>query len=109
LSVFCSYLASGDQQKSIAKNYRVGRSTVCEIIHETTDLIYQALQPRFLPVPSTAEWKLIADDFENLWQFPNCVGAIDGKHFEIPQPPDTGTTYFNYKVCINTKLIDFMD
>jgi len=93
-------MASGDQQRSIAKNYRVGRSTICNIIHETAELIYLALQPKYLAFPTKAEWRQIAEDFEELWQFPHCLGALDGKHFCIPAPPNSGTTYYNYKVNV---------
>lgn len=28
-------------------------------------------------------WKKIANEFAVKWQFPNCIGAIDGKHVSI--------------------------
>jgi hypothetical protein len=99
LFTYIRYLASGDQQKSVAKNYRVGRSTLCKIIHECTIAIYESLQPSYLKIPSTEDWKLIAKDFDSKWQFPHCLGAIDGKHFAIPAPPNSGSLYYNYKVC----------
>ena len=30
------------------------------------------------------KWKSIADEFYERWNFPNCIGAIDGKHVEPP-------------------------
>jgi len=95
-------LVTGDQQKSIAKNFRVGRSTLCNIIHETTAAIYVALQPEFLGWPDKEKWKTIAQGFQQNWQFPHCVGAVDGKHFEIPAPPNSGSVYRNYKVTTHT-------
>ena len=37
--------------------------------------------PIYLQVPHTVEeWKKIANEVENKWQFNHCVGVIDGKH-----------------------------
>lgn len=47
--------------------------------------------------PSQEKWLQISDRFFEQWNIPNCVGAIDGKHFRIKCLPNTGSTYFNYK------------
>ena len=52
----------------------------------------------FLKVPNNAiKWKDEADEFERKWNFPNCLGAIDGKHVMSQVPPRSGSTFFNYK------------
>jgi len=33
-----------------------------------------------LPIPTQKDWKKIALEFEQKWNFGNCIGAIDGKH-----------------------------
>ena len=48
--------------------------------------------------PSTErEWKGVSDQFERMWNFPHCVGAIEGKHIVAQAPPNSGSTFFNYK------------
>lgn len=51
-----------------------------------------------LQMPETeVEWRAIARGFEERWQFPNCLGAIDGKHVRIVPPPGSVATFYNYK------------
>ena len=43
--------------------------------------LWVALQPEYVKMPvSEEEWLLVSKKYEELWNFPNCVGAIDGKH-----------------------------
>lgn len=49
-----------------------------------------------MPNPSRQVWENCAKLFEEKWGFPNCIGAIDGKHFTIKCPANAGSSYFSY-------------
>lgn len=50
-----------------------------------------------MPQPTQENLKKISKDFFLKWQFPNCIGSIDGKHFRIQKPSHSGSEYYNYK------------
>ena len=92
-------LASGDAQTTIASSYHVSPPVVSRIVRETCYAIWTELRNHgYLIVPSNEEsWKSIASEFETKWNFPHCLGAIDGKHVIMQAPPRSGSDYFNYK------------
>ena len=104
------YLASGDSQQSQSFNFRIGRSTVCAIIKETCDAIWTALKDLYVKPPQKEEdWKQIAEEFEEEWNFPHCLRAIDGKHICIDCPQNSGSTFFNYKNYHSVVLMACVD
>jgi hypothetical protein len=62
-----------------------------------------------MPEPSEEEWKAIAADFLNIWNFPNRIGAVDGRHVNIEAPANRGSVYFNYKKCVSVILLALVD
>nr|CAI5830567.1 unnamed protein product [Callosobruchus analis] len=49
-----------------------------------------------------AEWIMIGEEFNDKWNFPNYVGAFDGKYINLQFPINGGTEYFNYKGLFST-------
>ena len=87
LAVTFLYLVAGDSMQTISFSYRLGHSTVCHIIDDTCQAIWEVLSLEFLCSPQNSqEWKKIADGFTNIWNFSHCVGAIDGKHILMQAP-----------------------
>lgn len=98
LMVTLRYLATGDSQQSQSFSFRIGRSTISNVLRETCEGIWLALKGQYLKTPSTtSDWLRIATEFEEEWNFPNCIGAIDGKHIMMDCPKNGGSAYYNYK------------
>ncbi|XP_060868206.1 uncharacterized protein LOC132943287 [Metopolophium dirhodum] len=55
------------------------------------------------------EWLKVAEDYDEKWNFPHCVGAIDGKHIVIQCPINSGSEFFNYKETFSIVLMALVD
>ncbi|XP_045028175.1 protein ANTAGONIST OF LIKE HETEROCHROMATIN PROTEIN 1-like isoform X4 [Daphnia magna] len=97
LALTLRFLASGDCMRSLSYSFRIGHSTVSEIVNETCRIMYEILDPTYLQLPDTNMWKLISNYFSKIWNFTNCVGAGDGKHFAMQCPNNGGSNWYNYK------------
>ena len=79
-------------------SFCIGKSTVSKIIAETCDALHQVLFPLYVKPPlSNNEWKVIFRDFEELWNLPHVIGAIDRKLVQIECLKNSGTLYHDYK------------
>ena len=58
-------------------------------------LISECLQPIHMKCSTTKDFLRIANDFYNISNFPNTIGAIDGKHIRLKCPPNSRTMYYN--------------
>lgn len=86
------YLATGESQRSLSFSFRMGKATVSTIVKETCHALWEGLQGEYLKVPQTAEeWAKIGSGFEMEWNFPNCFGALDGKHICMECPKNGGS------------------
>ena len=108
LCVTLRYLCTGDSQITIGTSYRISQTTMGKIISETYQAIWSFLvlnKKGFIKGrTSKKEWLDIATEFESKWNFPHCLGVIDGKHI-IQAPPRSGSTFLNCKKSFSTVLL----
>lgn len=100
----------GETQESLSMSFRMGQSTVSKIIREVCQTLIVVLKEEFLRFPSNElEWRVVAQDFGDKWNFSNCIGAIDGKHVKIDPPLQSGSYYYNYKGTFSIVLMAVVD
>ena len=105
LIITLRYLSAGMSQQTLSYNFRVGRTTISNILREVCQAIYEVLAPIYMKAPiRKEEWRSIVQDFQEIWDMPHTLGAIDGKHIRMDCPKTTGTTSLCYHGNILTSL-----
>jgi hypothetical protein len=110
---------------SLSYLFRISDDVISNIILETSHFIWRTLVDEVFENPSVEMWLRVAAEYQTMWNFPHCLGAVDGVHvnvkviiaakymlnnilcpiFEIAYWsagslqafPHCGTRYFNYK------------
>lgn len=77
------YLASGDNMATISYLFRIGHNIVSNIIAETCQCIWDTLKEKVFLNPTAENSRKVVKDFDNQWNYPNCIGAIDEKHVDV--------------------------
>ena len=66
-------------------------------------------QPMVMSVPDQEQRLNIANGFYTKYNFPLCLGAIDGKHIRIIKTNKSGSLYYNYKGYFSLILLAVID
>ena len=91
------FLATPCEYRIIAHFFGIARSTVCEIVQETCELIVCALLHKCIHFPNGEKLYEFVDGFKTKWGIPQCGGAIDRYHIPIASPASNRTDYYNRK------------
>jgi hypothetical protein len=85
-------------------------TTVSKIVEEVCRVLWARLSPGHLVAPvDQDDWKLIAANFHNKWNFPHALGALDGKHVVLKAPANSGSLFRNYKGSFSIVLMALVD
>ncbi|KAH9629648.1 hypothetical protein HF086_001119 [Spodoptera exigua] len=103
------FLATGNEIRNIHLDYYRGISTVAKIIRVVCNAIWKFCLNNNIPKITQQLFEEIAADFDKKANFPNCIGAVDGKHIRIRSPPKSGSLFFNYKGYNSIVLLAIVD
>ena len=82
--IFLRYVASGESYRSLEYQFRVSRRSISRRIPTVAKAIIDELQHQYLKTPNTVdEWLIISEKFYQRWNFPNMIGAVDGKQIVL--------------------------
>jgi len=87
----------------------MSHSTIHSIVHDICESIIKQLFSECIPTPNKTQWEEITERFWSEWNFPNCMGTLDGKHIQITTPANSGSNYFNYKRIFSVVLLTLVD
>jgi len=92
------FLATGQNYEELSYQFLCGSNTICNFIPEVLSALLRVYGDQYLRMPNCSDdWMTIADGFNDKFDFPHCVGAIDGKHIEVKCPANTNSRFFNFK------------
>lgn len=81
---------------SVGDRFGLAASSTCAYFYETVREIAKTIS-QHICMPNASERQRIANEFQRQSRIPMIVGAIDGCHIRILQPPNNSTDYYNRK------------
>ena len=111
LVVTLRFLATGAPYRNTLQwDFCIPHNTLSSLIKEVCTAIYEEYRQEVFALPSSArEWKQVAQEFSDRWNYHHCLGAIDGKHIMMKKPPKSGTRNYNYKGFFSVVLLAVVD
>ncbi|XP_049880387.1 uncharacterized protein LOC126376874 [Pectinophora gossypiella] len=109
LGLTVRFLASGNTFKDMHLNNYRGKSTIAKTVKIVCGAIWKHLLIENIPKITTERLTEIAENFDNSANFPNCIGALDGKYIRIWSPKHGGSLFYNYKNYHSVLLLALVD
>ena len=110
LAITLRYMATGENYPTLSFGFRVSRHTIAVIIPEVCKAIQDELAEEVVRFPQNEEeWLEVSQRFQQKWNMPHALGALDGKHIRIRKPNKSGSLYHNYKGFFSVVLMALVD
>lgn len=78
-------------------------------MYDVCSKLWMYLQPIYMKTATEEDWLEKSHEFARNTNFPNCLGAIDGKHIRIKKPDGSGSLFYNYKSFFSIVLMAVVD
>jgi hypothetical protein len=98
------YVSIGQSFRSFGFPFRTDHYTVGKIVDQFSDVLWTRLSSKHVTVPDHDRFLDTATKFKEIWNFPNVIGCINGKHISIKCPPKAGSLLYNYKQFFSVVL-----
>lgn len=102
-------MATGASFQDLHFHFMRGATTIGAIVNDVCEQLWLILQPLYMPILSKNDWIVKASEFLNMWNLPNCLGSIDGKHVRVKCPSNSGSAFYNYKGFFSVVLMAVSD
>ncbi|CAH2018576.1 unnamed protein product [Acanthoscelides obtectus] len=76
---------------------KASASSISRIVPEVCSALCEGLKDNIKVPANPEDWKKVANGYNTMWNFPMCIGSMDGKHVIIESPKYSGSEFFNYK------------
>ena len=103
-------LSTNIEYRTLSELFRIGRTTVWEVVHDTYQHIVVNLFLKDVKIPNGDRLKELVESFELTKGFPQAVGAIDSTHIPIIWPEQSPADHYNwerYYSIIKWEVVDF--
>lgn len=102
-------LGSSAELRVIAELFGVGKSTVHKIQYEFTSAVIAHYSDEIKWPQTDRDLNRCARDFEEIWNYPCCIGSVDGCHIPVSPPVEDAVDYYNYKGWYSVILLAVCD
>ncbi|XP_054263992.1 uncharacterized protein LOC128987260 [Macrosteles quadrilineatus] len=109
LAVTLRFLASGDSYQSLSYLFKISKSAISLLIPEVCEALIDLFKDCIKVPTSEHEWLAVAQQYNSKWNFPHCLGSMDGKHVTLQAPVHSGSDFFNYKGSFSIVLFAIVD